>query len=151
MRQPLPRIAVGPGQPAVAVTPSNLVGSAVTMTGLRVEGIVDLPTGDGTMKAIKFAMDQAVIEDFLLRAPAPAGRTMLLTTQRATLRGKVGFYITRFTGRLLGTELTLTPDRQDFVPIAPPNPVTFTDLTVDLAFVSSDSMTAWPKLGVRLE
>ena len=133
----LPRIAADAGQPVVAATPSKLTGSKVTMTGLRFEGIVDLPTADGTLKVLKFSMDRAVTDDFLLASPGPAGRTMRFATDRLTVKGDVAFYATRFVGRLLGIKITLTPDLPfpDGIPITVPIPITFTDPVIDLAFV----------------
>ncbi|MGW4497097.1 DUF6114 domain-containing protein [Micromonospora sp. NPDC004336] len=151
--RPLPRIAAEPGQPPVSAVPSKLTGSKVTMVGLRFEGIVDLPTADGTVKVLKFGMDEAVTEDFLLRTPGPAGRTMRFATGRLTVRGNVAFYATRFVGRLLGIKITLTPDLPlpDGLPITSPIPISFTDPAMDLAFVSSDTLTARPRLRLTLD
>ncbi|MEV4664364.1 hypothetical protein AB0J85_20735 [Micromonospora echinofusca] len=150
--EPLPRIAPDPGQPVVAAVPSKLTGSKVTMYGLRFEGIVDLPTADGSLRTLKFTMDRAVTDDFLLRAPGPAGRTMRFATDELTVQGDVAFYATRFAGRLLGVEITLTPDLPlpDGLPVTSPVPITFTDPAMDLAYVSSDALTAQPALKLTL-
>ncbi|MER7460258.1 DUF6114 domain-containing protein [Micromonospora sp. NPDC126480] len=150
--QPLPRVAADPGQPRVNAVPSKLTGSKVTMTGLRFEGIVDLPTAVGTLKALKFSMARAVTDDFLLRVPGPAGRTMSFATGQLTVRGNVDFYATRFSGKLLGIRLTLTPDLPfpDGLPITSPIPISFTDPEMDLAFVTSDTLTAKPRLRLTL-
>ncbi|MEU4773817.1 hypothetical protein [Micromonospora sp. NPDC023644] len=149
---PLPRIDPDPGQPVVAPVPSLLTGSQVTMTGLRFEGVVDLPTADGSLRALKFTMEQAVTDDFLLRSPGPAGTTMRFATDRLTVRGDVAFYATRFVGRLLGVKITLTPDLPlpDGLPITSPVPVTFTDPAMELAFVRSGTLTAQPALKLTL-
>ncbi|GIJ30396.1 hypothetical protein Vqi01_55580 [Micromonospora qiuiae] len=150
--QPLPRIAAEPGQPLVAVTPSKLTGSKVTMTALRFDGIVDLPTSEGTLRTLKFRMEHAVTDDFLLRSPGPSGQTLRFVTDRLTVRGDVSFYATRFVGRLLGIKITLTPDLPlpDGIPITSPIPITFTEPVMDLAFVTSDTLTARPTLRVDL-
>ncbi|MGN9778658.1 DUF6114 domain-containing protein [Micromonospora sp. H33] len=151
--QPLPRVAVDLGQPVVNAVPSKLTGSKVTMTGLRFAGIVDLPTSQGTLKALKFTMARAVTDDFLLRVPGPAGRTMRFATGRLTVQGNVDFYATRFVGRLLGITITLTPDLPlpDGLPITSPIPITFTEPVMDLAFVTSDTLTAKPRLRLTLD
>ncbi len=151
--KPLPRIAAEPGQPVVAATPSKLTGSKVTMTGLRIEGIVDLPTADGTLTVLKFRMDQAVTDDFLLRTPGPSGRTKRFAADRLTVSGDVTFYTTRFVGRLPGIKITLAPDLPlpDEIPITSPIPIAFTDPAIDLAFVNSDTLTARPKLKLALD
>ncbi|WP_036373320.1 DUF6114 domain-containing protein [Micromonospora sp. ATCC 39149] len=150
--KPLPRIAAEPGQPRVAAKPSKLTGSKVTMTGLRFEGIVDLPTGDGTLKVLKFSMAKGVTDDFLLQADGPGGKTMRYATDRLTVQGDVAFYATRFVGRLLGIKIILTPDLPfpDGIPITLPIPITFTDPVIDLAYVDSDVLTAKPALKVDL-
>ncbi|RZU72226.1 hypothetical protein EV384_0575 [Micromonospora kangleipakensis] len=148
----MPKIAPEPGQPKVARQPSKLTGSKVTMTGLRFEGIVDLPTSDGTLKALKFSMAKAVTDDFKLVADGPAGRNQQYVTDRLTVQGDVAFYATRFVGRLLGIKITLTPDLPfpDGIPVTSPIPITFTDPVVDLAFVDCDTLTARPALALSL-
>ncbi|MFC0002557.1 DUF6114 domain-containing protein [Micromonospora siamensis] len=149
---PLPRIAADPGQPRVAEQPSKLTGTKVTMTGLRFDGIVELPTASGKLRALKFSMRRAVTDDFLLRAGGPAGTTAGYATDRLTVQGDVDFYATRFVGRLLGIKITLTPDLPfpDGIPITSPIPITFTDPVIDLAYVSSNTLTARPALRLAL-
>lgn len=153
--KPLPRIAAEPGQPPVA-NPSKLTGSKTEMWGLRFEGIVELPYGDGTLKALKFTMDQAVTDDFVLQSDGPAGRTLRYVTDQLTVKGdrtdRVQFYATRFSARFLGVKVTLTPDLPfpDGLPITSPLPLTFTDPVIDLAFVDSKILTAKPALKLDL-
>ncbi|TDB73430.1 DUF6114 domain-containing protein [Micromonospora sp. KC723] len=144
----MPRIAPDPDQPKVAVRPSTLTGSKVTMTGLRFEGIVDLPTDSGSLKALKFSMAEAVTDDFKLVADGPAGRAQQYVTDRLTVRGDVAFYAARFSGKLLGIPVTLTPDLPfpDGIPITSPIPISFTDPVMELAFVDCDTLTAVPAL-----
>ncbi|PYC71256.1 hypothetical protein C7C45_11455 [Micromonospora arborensis] len=150
--KPLPRIAADPGLPTVAQTPSKLTGSSVRMTELRFEGITDLSTVKGDLKVLKFSMREAVTEDFLLRADGPEGRNQRYATDRLTVSGHVAFYATRFVGRLLGIKVTLTPDLPlpDGIPVTSPIPITFTDPVIDLAFVTSDTLSARPALALTL-
>ncbi|MER5700955.1 hypothetical protein ABT023_03205 [Micromonospora sp. NPDC002296] len=150
--KPLPRIAAEPGQPRVAAEPSKLTGSEVTMTGLRFEGIVELDTDAGKLRTLKFSMDKAVTDDFLLQAGGPGGKTMRYATDQLTVQGDVAFYATRFVGRLLGVKITLAPDLPfpDGIPITSPFPITFTDPVIDLAYVDSDVLTAKPELKLSL-
>ncbi|MEU5789736.1 hypothetical protein ABZ754_18625 [Micromonospora purpureochromogenes] len=144
----LPRIPAEPGQPLVARSPVRLTGSAMTMTGLRVEGIVELPTTGGTLRALKFSMNRVTTDDARLRAPGPANRTVRVATDQLTLTGEVAVYATRFVGRVLDVTITLSPD----LPLPPgiattsPDPVTFSGVAVDLAFLESHSLTARPAL-----
>ncbi|WBB65933.1 DUF6114 domain-containing protein [Micromonospora sp. WMMD812] len=148
----LPRIAADPGQPKVAQTPSKLTGSSLMMSGLRFEGITDLPTEGGSLKVLKFSMRKAVTDDFLLRADGPQGLNQRYATDRLTVQGDVAFYTTRFVGRLLGLKITLTPDLPfpDGIPITSPIPVTFTDPAIDLAYVTTDTLTARPALALSI-
>ncbi|WP_433314193.1 DUF6114 domain-containing protein [Micromonospora sp. CA-269861] len=150
--KPLPRIAADPALPTVAQTPSKLTGSSVRMTGLRFDGVTDLHTVKGDLKVLKFSMREAVTNDFLLRADGPAGRNQRYATNQLTVRGDVAFYATRFVGRLLGIKVTLTPDLPlpDGIPITSPIPITFTDPAIDLAYVTSDTLTARPALALTL-
>ncbi|WP_433127766.1 DUF6114 domain-containing protein [Micromonospora sp. CA-240977] len=150
--KPLPRIADDPTLPRVAQRPSKLTGSSVRMTGLRFEGITDLHTVQGDLKVLKFSMREAVTDDFLLTADGPAGRNQRYATDRLTVSGDVAFYATRFVGRLLGIKITLTPDLPlpDGIPVTSPIPITFTDPAIDLAYVTSDTLTARPALALNL-
>ncbi|MFI9644523.1 DUF6114 domain-containing protein [Micromonospora sp. NPDC051925] len=150
--KPLPRLAPEPGQPRVAAQPSTLTGTKVTMTGLRFEGIVELPTSDGTLEVLKFSMSKAVTTDFKLVADGPGSRVQQYVTDELTVQGDVAFYATRFVGRLLGIKITLTPDLPfpDGIPITSPIPITFTDPVIDLAFVDSDTLTARPALALSV-
>ncbi|MGC4895167.1 DUF6114 domain-containing protein [Micromonospora sp. DT31] len=150
--KPLPRIAADPSLPRVARAPSKLTGSKVTMTGLRFEGITDLQTDSGALKVLKFSMKEAVTDDFLLEADGPAGRTQRYRTDRLTVRDDVAFYCTRFVGRLAGIKITLTPELPfpDGLPVTVPIPVTFTDPVIDLAYVTSDTLTGRPSLRLTL-
>ncbi|MBM0277043.1 DUF6114 domain-containing protein [Micromonospora tarensis] len=150
--KPLPRIAADPTLPTVAQTPSKLTGTSVRMTGLRFDGITDLHTVKGDLKVLKFSMREAVTADFLLRADGPAGRDQRYATDQLTVRGDVAFYATRFVGRLLGIKITLTPDLPlpEGLPVTSPIPITFTDPVIDLAYVTSDTLTARPALALTL-
>lgn len=150
--KPLPRIAADPNLPMVGQTPSKLTGSKVTMTGLRFDGTTELQTEKGSLKVLKFSMREAVTDDFLLVADGPDGRTQRYKTDRLTVRGDVVFYSTRFVGKLLGIKLTLTPDLPlpDGIPVTLPISITFTDPVMDLAYVTSDTLTARPSLALAL-
>nr|WP_239543505.1 DUF6114 domain-containing protein [Micromonospora terminaliae] len=150
--KPLPKLAADPDQPIVADPPSKLTGSKVTMTGLRFEGIVELPTHDGKLKCLKFTMDKAVTEDFTLLANGPAGKKQRYVTDKLTVEGDVAFYATRFVGHLLGIKITLTPDLPfpDGLPITSPIPISFDDPVIDLAYENSKALTARPILKLDL-
>ncbi|WBB68047.1 hypothetical protein [Micromonospora sp. WMMD812] len=150
-RKPLARISADPGQPVVAATPSTLTAATITMTGLRFDGVVDLPTNGGTVTALKLTMDRVVTDDVLLRSSMPTDRTMPLTTDRLTIQGDVALYATRIVGQLLGIEIELTPHQPlpDGISTKVPNPITVTEPAIDLAFVTGNMLTARQRLKAR--
>ncbi|MEH1017374.1 DUF6114 domain-containing protein [Micromonospora sp. CPCC 206060] len=150
--KPLPRIAVDPGQPLVAKKPGRLTGTKVIMTALRFEGVVELPTVDGPLRALKFTMSRAVTDDFQLDVDGPLTKTMRYRTGALTVQGDVSFYTTRFVGRFLGIRVTLTPDLPlpDGIPITSPLPLTFTEPVIDLAYLDCDQLSVEPTLKLNL-
>ncbi|MFD0818242.1 hypothetical protein ACFQ0D_07905, partial [Micromonospora zhanjiangensis] len=152
--KPAPLIATDEDQPPVAKVPSRLTGSKVTMSKLRLAGIVELPTeGGGTLRALKFSMSRAVTDDFTLDVPGKPG--LLFKTKALTVDGDVAFYATRFVGRIpvLGIKVTLTPDLPippDGIPITVPFDVVFDDPDMQLAYVQCHTLTAKPKLDLTL-
>lgn len=142
----VPKLAPEPGQPLVNREPSRLTGSKVTMYGLRLDGIVELPTASGPLRTLRFSMDRAVTDDFDLRIPGPAGQALDFRSSALTVAGDVRFYATRFSGRLplLGIKITLTPDSPlppDGIPLTLPR-IVFDDPEMRLAFVECDRLTA---------
>ncbi|MEV4758852.1 DUF6114 domain-containing protein [Micromonospora sp. NPDC049559] len=134
-------------QPYVNKVPSLMTGTKVTMYGLRLNGIVELPKkGGGTVRALDFGMTRAVTDNFALKVPGPADRSQLLRSSALSVEGDVHFYTSRFSGKFLGVApLTLTPDQPippDGIPLTVPVPVVFTDPEIDLVFVNCHTLTA---------
>jgi hypothetical protein len=132
--------AVDPGQPPVAATQAVLTIGSLTMYNSTYDGVVDLPTRTGTVHSLKFSMPKAVNKPFQLKAREPNGKSTVITSTELTLDGNVKFYTPKFVGKLFGlAPVTFTPDS--------PPPLTlpvlwFTDVTIDLAFVTCDTLTA---------
>ncbi|MFX0591207.1 DUF6114 domain-containing protein [Melissospora conviva] len=150
----LAEIAAEPGQPRVAKNPTLLTASSITQRKLRFEGIVDLPTVDGSIKVLKFTMQRAVNKNFKLQEIAPNGTTY--TADTLTVEGvgdgRVNFYAAEFSGKLLGIPVTLKPDLPfpDGIPITIPIEITFTDVKIQLAFIECDRLTVNPSLKLQL-
>ncbi|HEX6969501.1 MAG TPA: DUF6114 domain-containing protein [Micromonosporaceae bacterium] len=148
----IPILRATAGQPRVAKTPSELTGSSVTMTNLRYDGLVDLPTADGTTRVLQFSMSSATTRDFRLRVPG-RNETMDIVSDTLTISGNVKFYASRFSGRLpLLGRIAMTPE-QPALPegfTLPLVPITFSDVQIGLVFVDCDKLTAKPlDLGFR--
>ncbi|MEV1329663.1 DUF6114 domain-containing protein [Micromonospora costi] len=141
----LPTLSSESEQLKVAAKPGKLTGSAVKMTGLTFEGIAELDiAGGGKLKALKFSMQEAVTDDFVLAVDGPDGKSVRYETKQLIVRKDVAFYATRFVGWLGGLKITLTPNLPfpDGIPITSPIPITFTDPVIDLAFISCGTLTA---------
>ncbi len=132
-----PRDLETPDQ-VVAEEPGRLTGSSITMVGLSYDGVVDVQTDSGTKRMMQFSMDSSVTDDFSLLVPDEKGDLLTLANQ-LTVEGDVKFYSDRFSGTLLGVPLTFTPD---FPPPLTLPVMTFGQPDINLALVTSDSLTA---------
>ncbi len=132
-------LAVPPGQPLVNSVPSKQITALLSQTGLSYDGIVDLPTHTGTLRALQFSIRSSTSTPFELQVPAPGG-TILLRSSKLTVSGHVRFYTTEIKGKLFGVlPVTFTPDSPP--PLVVPD-LFFTDATVHLVFVHCDLLTA---------
>ena len=112
------------------------------MTNLNFDGIVDLPTVDGTLRVLKFTMTSSDTNDFLLHVYNAGGGiydTDLRSTKLTVRGGGVQFFTTRFRGLLFG----LIP--VDYTPDNPPPPIPlpfvfFTEPNIELVWVDSPAL-----------
>jgi hypothetical protein len=123
------------------------------MTNLAFDGIVDLPTVDGTLRVLQFTMTSSDTNDFLLHVyktgrgdPDIDLRTSVLTVSG----GGVRFFTTRFRGKLGGVlPVDFTPDTPP-PPIPLPGFVFFTDPDIELVWVDSPVLKTAPDLRITL-
>jgi hypothetical protein len=137
--------------PPVAIRGGLLEAKTLDMYKPVYDGVVELTTATGPKKALKFRMDKAVNTPFSLTIDEAGSATTVITSDKLTTamsteplgRSKVEFYTTKFVGKLFGIPLVFTPELPP--PFIPPlEPITFTDVRIDLAFVSCDKLTAEP-------
>ncbi|MQY06925.1 DUF6114 domain-containing protein [Actinomadura macrotermitis] len=102
------KTATAGGTDVVYTDASTLRASSLTMSGLSYDGVAEVPTADGPVKALKFSMSKAVLKDVDQATRHGAAHTELKTPQ-LTLDGKVVMYTTRMSSKLLGIPLTFTP------------------------------------------
>lgn len=132
-------LALSGGQPTIGSKPGTMTVDLLTMTGLSYDGNVELPTKDGTIEVMQFSMDSSTSTPFQL--DADEGSSSIRTeSSKLTVSGHVKFYATEIKGNVLG----VLP--ADYTPSAPP-PITpsllfFTNVTIGLAFVTCDTLTA---------
>jgi hypothetical protein len=128
--------------PRAGVKPGILKTRSLTMYNSTYEGVVDVPTANGPVKSLFFSMDKAVNKPFSLEIAEAGGATTMIRSGELTTDGNVEFYSPRFVGKLFGLiPVTFTPEQ--------PPPLTlpvlwFTDVTIDLAYVQCDVLTAKP-------
>jgi hypothetical protein len=128
------------GMPMVSLKGGVITGTLLTMYGSTYDGVVELRTASGVVRALQFSMDKSVTKQFKLQIDEPGDSSTAITSSELTTDGNVKFYSTKFTGRLFGViPVTFTPD-------APPplmlSPLSFADVVIDLAFVRCDTLTA---------
>jgi hypothetical protein len=115
---------------------------SLTMYNSTYDGVVKMPTAKGSFDALKFSMDKAVNKPFTLTIDEPGNATTVIKSNELVTDGKVRFYTPEFKGKLFGViPVTFTPES--------PPPLTlpvlwFTDVTIKLAFVRCDTLTADP-------
>jgi hypothetical protein len=136
---PARTLPVPPGQPVVNSVPSKQITARLSQSGLSYDGIVDLPTHTGTLRALQFSLKSSTSTPFELQVPAPGG-TISLRSSKLTVSGQVRFYTSEIKGKLFGlVPVTFTPESPP--PLVVPE-LFFTDATVQLVFVSCDRLTA---------
>jgi hypothetical protein len=134
------------GEPSVSVKGGLLEGKSLNMYGSTYDGTVDLQTANGPIKVLKFSMSRAVTEPFSLTIAEAGGHHTVITTDQLTIKDNVKFYTPDFQGKLFGAfPVTFTP--------ASPPPLTlpwlyFSDVKINLALVTCDTLTGKPRLNV---
>ncbi|MEV6306675.1 DUF6114 domain-containing protein [Actinoplanes sp. NPDC051861] len=135
-------VANADGLPRAAVKPGLMKVGSLTMYNSTYEGVTDVPTANGVIPSLRFVMDKAVNKPFSLEIDEPGDATTLIKSNELITDGSVEFYTPKFAGKLFGLiPVTFTPES--------PPPLTlpvlwFTDVTIDLAYVQCDVLTADP-------
>ncbi|GLW28349.1 DUF6114 domain-containing protein [Actinoplanes regularis] len=130
------------GIPTSAIKPGIMKVGSLTMEGTTYEGVADVPTKDGVVKALKFNMTKAVNKPFSLTVDEGAHGVTTVKSNELTTSGNVRFYTTKMTGNLFGViPVTFTPDAP---PPLTPSTVWFTNVTINLNFVRCDTLTGDP-------
>jgi hypothetical protein len=144
------------GLPMPASTQAVITGQSVTMINSTYDGVVELQTRTGPVRALQFTMETSITTPFQLKVREPNGKSTLITSDSLTIdsQGKerdgkrkrtVKFYTTKFQGELTlvpglpGIPVTFTPDMPP--PLNLPV-LTFTNPVIDLVFVRSDTLRA---------
>jgi hypothetical protein len=104
-------VSLLPPPPGVTVVaePAVLTAASLALTGFHYDGVVDLPTSTGTLRVLRFSMDEAISTGFTLDV-TKAGHTFRTATSTLTLTGHVIFFCTSLAGSFPGGSLIFTPD-----------------------------------------
>jgi hypothetical protein len=144
---PPPVLAVPSNQPLVSADPALMTADHLDLRGFRFEGIVDLPTAEGTITTLKFTFDRATNTNFTL-ATNRANDPQTITADTLVLSGDVEFYASRFSGNALGfIPMTLEADSPTLIAdllelINLPLPIFFTNVEQELVFTHGATLTA---------
>ncbi|WIM99056.1 DUF6114 domain-containing protein [Actinoplanes oblitus] len=136
------KIADDGGIPKSAIKPGKMKVSSLTLYNSTYEGVADVPTQNGVIKALQLNMTKAVNEPFSLEIDEPGNAVTTVKSKKLVTEGNVKFFTPKMTGNLFGLiPITFTPEQ--------PPPLTlpllwFTNVTIDLAYVSCDTLTASP-------
>jgi hypothetical protein len=126
--------------PHSALRPGILTGRSLTMYDPVYQGVTELKTSGGIVRALQFTMTRAVTEPFRLEVPEAGGDNTVITSSRLTISQDVKFYTTRFSGKFLGIiPMVFTPE------LPPPltvTPMYFTDVNIELTLVQCGTLTA---------
>ncbi|MET0419640.1 MAG: DUF6114 domain-containing protein [Actinoplanes sp.] len=126
--------------PVVSARPGVMEVKSLTMYNSTYDGVVDMPTKTGSFKALKFSMDKAVNKPFVLTMDEVGKAQTVIRSSELTTEGAVRFYTPEFRGKLFGViPVTFTPEQPP--PLTLPV-LTFTDVTIHLAYVRCDVLTA---------
>lgn len=125
--------------------PSKMTTADLTLHNLAYKGIADLPKeGGGTLKALWFTMDSSTSKPFELQPMVGDDHSIDIKSSELTVSGDVQFYCTSISGNLVVAGVGLVP--LTFTVDSPPPAVLpemeFTDVTIQLAYVQSNVLTA---------
>ncbi|WP_412541324.1 DUF6114 domain-containing protein [Longispora sp. K20-0274] len=133
-------LGLAAGQDRVVVR-SYMRAARQQMWGMHYDGVMDLPTSNGTIRVLKFTMDKAQSTPFEMDSfDAATNLKLHQNSSQLTVSGHVEFYTSKFFGWLYGlVPLTFTPDSPPPLQISDPF---FTSAEIELVFLKCDRLQA---------
>jgi hypothetical protein len=109
--------SVPPSAGIVAYTaPVTLSAGAVRVTGFAYQGVAKVPTpGGGTVRMMKFTAKTLTASSGVTASIAQGGNASSLSAASLGFTGGITLYAAKFSGRLLGVPVTLTPGNAESV------------------------------------
>lgn len=119
-----------------------LTADKMTQVGVTYDGIVDVPSEEGPIPALKYSMSSLLLENMDQSAEVPGtdGQRLHVLNEGSTaeLNGNVELYVVSTEGLLYGLiPITVTPENP--IPIVPPYLV-LTEMTSVTAYVKTDEV-----------
>ncbi|HEX6499064.1 MAG TPA: DUF6114 domain-containing protein [Micromonosporaceae bacterium] len=130
---------VPPGPPVAARAAGRLTAAAMTLQGFAFDGVADLPTASGSVGVLTFSATTTTATDLALVTGGSGSLSMIM--RKPVLKGRVRFTATRFSGKLLGTPFTYTPQSPPPATAFAPSTV-IADIVVDLVLVDGGTLDA---------
>jgi hypothetical protein len=116
------------------------------VTHFAYQGVANLPVaGGGTVQVMKFTAGSFTASN-VSGTITRDGHATVLTSPSLIFNGDIAIYATKFSGRLLGVPLTLTPHNAESVllqqlkSVTPSVPVTMTNVTANQPIMVADSL-----------
>ncbi|HEX6681552.1 MAG TPA: DUF6114 domain-containing protein [Candidatus Limnocylindrales bacterium] len=126
----------------VGEKPSKMTGTRISMLNLTFQGVVDMPTKSGTIRSLKFTLNESATSDFLLHVYGNDGHDIDLRSSTLTVSGGgVEFYTSRFKANLGPIPVEFTPQTPP-PPIPLPFEIVFTDPDIELVWVKAPKLEA---------
>ncbi|NIJ12151.1 hypothetical protein FHU38_002495 [Saccharomonospora amisosensis] len=118
--------------------PVVLKSGSVHVTGFAYEGVADVPlAGGGSVRMMKFTATTFRAYDGMRGDISQNGGTTVMTSPSFNLSGDIVLFATKFSGKLMGVPVTLTPGNaesqlmQALKSLTPKMPITMTDVSAN--------------------
>ncbi|TNC18876.1 DUF6114 domain-containing protein [Amycolatopsis alkalitolerans] len=126
--------------------PVVLTAGSVRVTGFAYQGVAPMPTaGGGTVRMMKFTVGTLSAANGVKGNIGRSGRSTVLAASSMDFTGGVTLYATKFSGRLLGVPMTLTPGNAEselirlLKSVTPAMPLTLTDVVAEQPIMQASS------------
>jgi hypothetical protein len=127
------------GLPVTTTDAVTLRADRMSMSGLSYDGVVELPTGQGSVRALRFTMDKGTMTTVDQTIRHGQDQTRATATSLA-FSGDVVMYTTKMSGKVFGLlPMTFTPDSP---PPLVPSSMSLTEMVAEQPHVLADSAHA---------
>lgn len=140
------RRASGTADIVAYTAPVVLRSGSVDVTGFAYEGVADVAlAGGGSVRMMKFTATTFRAYDGMRGDISRNGNTTVMTSPSFKLSGDIVLYATKFSGKLMGVPVTLTPGNAEaqlmkaLKSLTPTMPITMTDVSANQPIMAANS------------